>query len=275
MIYNAILLHLGLDDTGDEPLAFGRTLARRFEADLIALSACAPQRPSLTGEAAMLRDELLRQQIDDIEKRLAALKEAFEAAAGEDGRVSWRGMVGSPTTLLARHARAADLVVVAQENTDFGTAGDDGVDVGTLILGAGRPVLVAAEGAPAIAAQSVVVGWKDTREARRAVADAMPFLVHAKEVLVAAVDEGAQDDPQAGLADVVRYLMRHGAKARSEVLDGRSLLAGAALTDAARGMGADLLVAGAFGHSRFREWVFGGATRSLLGDGSLHRLFSS
>ena len=103
------------------------------------------------------------------------------------------------------------------------------------------PVLLAADGFPSMAAESVLVAWKDVREARRAVADAMPFLTGAREVLVACIEE---DDGMAmadSAADVVRFLMRHGVKARSEVLGvGRSTLYRKIETYAARGFDIEL-----------------------------------
>ena len=143
------------------------------------------------------------------------------------------------------------------------------------ILSAGRPVLFAADDMKPLRAETVVVAWKDAREARRAVIDAMPFLTNAKEVVVAAVAAAGDHFAGDSIADVVRFLMKHGVQARSELLEaGRSDAAGM-LADKASEIGADLVVAGGYGHSRIREWAFGGVTRSLLGAGSFHRLLSN
>lgn len=97
----------------------------------------------------------------------------------------------------------------------------------------------------------------------------------AKEAVVITIEEGDQKSARESAADVVRFLMRHGVKARSDVLGVGSSDVEEAMSEIAREIGADLIVAGAYGHSRLREWAFGGVTRSLLVDGSLHRLISN
>ena len=121
----------------------------------------------------------------------------------------------------------------------------------------------------------MLVAWKDTREARRAVVDAMPFLVAAREVVVATIEEADQKGARESAADVVRFLMKHGVKARSEVIDVGRAYAPEALVEMARAAKADLIVSGGYGHSRLREWAFGGVTRSLLRETGIHRLMSN
>ena len=112
-------------------------------------------------------------------------------------------------------------------------------------------------------ASNIVIAWKDTREARRAVADALPFLRGADQVLVATVDEGDYTGERARLETIVSWLHLHGLPARGEVLPlGQSLAA--TIHNAATAIGADLIVAGGYGHSRFREWLLGGMTQELL-----------
>ncbi|RWK70552.1 MAG: universal stress protein, partial [Mesorhizobium sp.] len=107
------------------------------------------------------------------------------------------------------------------------------------------------------------------------VADAMAFLTDAQEVLVATIEEQDQRSARESTGDVVRFLMRHGVKARSDVLGIGSGDGGQIVMDISRKMGADLVVAGGYGHSRIREWAFGGMTRSLLKQGSINRLLSN
>ena len=110
-------------------------------------------------------------------------------------------------------------------------------------------------------ASRVVVAWKNTREARRAVRDALPLLKRADEVFVTTVDE---DDEGQGADDVVDLLERHGVKAATNHVLLPERPAVAELLDVVRGTDAGLIVAGAYGYSRFRERIFGGATRDLL-----------
>jgi nucleotide-binding universal stress UspA family protein len=132
---------------------------------------------------------------------------------------------------------------------------------------AGRPVLVVPPSVSALEGRRALVAWKDTREARRAVADALPLLAHAEEVLVVeAVSGDAEERDQAlrRAGDVAGLLARHGATARGEALEVRGRTVADELLLAAERHGADLVVAGGYGHARLREWAFGGVTRDLL-----------
>ncbi len=119
-----------------------------------------------------------------------------------------------------------------------------------------------------------MIAWKDTRETRRAVLDALPLLQQAARVSIVEAT-GAEDmaDARSHVADVAAWLGRHGVAASGQTVpsDGGD----AAQLDAfARDHGADLIVAGAYGHSRVREWALGGVTRSLLMHGSRCSLLS-
>ena len=114
-------------------------------------------------------------------------------------------------------------------------------------------------------AEHVVLGWKDTREARRAALDAIPFLRAAKRVSV--VEVCTRDDERNALArteDVVRYLGRHAIPADPRPIVHRDRSDADHLVQFALDEDADLLVAGAYGHSRLGEWIFGGMTRKIL-----------
>jgi nucleotide-binding universal stress UspA family protein len=138
---------------------------------------------------------------------------------------------------------------------------------------AGRPVLISANGSESCLAKKVVISWKDTGESRRAVSDAVPLLAEASEVLIATVADTLHDEAVESLKDVGEFLRSHGIKSRHEVLTGED--AGMRLIELTRTMRADVVVSGAYGHSRLREWVFGGVTRTLLDETALHRFMSS
>jgi nucleotide-binding universal stress UspA family protein len=125
-------------------------------------------------------------------------------------------------------------------------------------------------------AEHVVVGWKDTREARRAIQDALPLLRRAARVLVVELSETTEEKgaAQEAVAEVVRYLDRHRVKADAlvQVSEGGSGVK--QLIELALQEGADLIVAGAYGHSRLGEWLFGGMTRGLLAESPICCLFS-
>jgi nucleotide-binding universal stress UspA family protein len=123
--------------------------------------------------------------------------------------------------------------------------------------------------------RSVLVAWNDTTEARRAISDALPLLRKASDVTVAELidDETRRPSAQARLDDVVAWLSRHGATARAQVANDHGHTA-TQLETIAADVGAGLIVAGAYGHSRFREWVLGGVTRKLVNPSSRCSLLS-
>jgi nucleotide-binding universal stress UspA family protein len=160
-------------------------------------------------------------------------------------------------------ARAADLI--------FTGANRDGdlldplqrLDPSDLVMQAGRPVFIVPPEAEFFSLKNVTVAWKDTREARRAVCDALPLLHRAKEVKVLEIVEGdeSRSTAQDRVNDVAAWLGRHNITAYGQVMqavDEEDQIDMVWTNDA------DLVVAGAYGHSRFREWVFGGVTRNLL-----------
>jgi len=273
MIFNTIMVQLDIDAPATPRLTFAQGIANRFGADLIAFAAAQAHVAIPGDDSGVVAVELLRYHTAEIEKRLDGLREEFLRVTGSSENVYWRGELGEPTYLLATNGRAADLIVTATAAPENRSDRNRRLDAGSLILSAGRPVLFAADDLAPLSADKILVAWKDTREARRAVADAMPFLVGASDVLVATVVEESSRIARESAEDVVRFLTKHGANARSRVLDDGE--GAEALIGLAHDVGADLVVAGGYGHSRFREWVFGGMTDSLLNDGSLHRLLSN
>lgn len=275
MAYNTILVQFDHQGTADARLAFAADLSRRFDADLIGFCA-AEVRPLIpAAEGVSIDGEVMSRLAADMEGDFARLKHLFEEKMNDGDRATWRAFLDNPTRSLLLNARAADLIVTGK--ADGSLAGDHyrTIDTGELILSAGRPVLIMADEGRPLRAENIVVAWKDTREARRAVADAMPFLRYAKDVLVVTLEDHERAAARANLSDVVRFLMRHGVKARSEVVGHERSEDANTLALVAGNMDADLVVAGGYGHSRMREWAFGGLTRSLLLDGRLNRFFSN
>lgn len=209
-------------------------------------------------KVTMVYDQLRREGAQDvarIEERLKPTGVSFEAKL-----VECRGILVDDAAIL--HALHADLIVVG---------GTEGVDTGyglavALMLKAGRPVMFVPAGVPPqLPPKRVVLAWKPTREAARAVHDAMPLLKAAERVDVAMVDleEGALGDLSNGEL-LLAHLRRHEVRAEAVQLDSKGVSIGAALQGYAELSGAQLIVTGGYGHSRLREWVLGGATRDLL-----------
>jgi nucleotide-binding universal stress UspA family protein len=158
--------------------------------------------------------------------------------------------------------RSADLLVVSSVNPDE-SLGAEYDFVQRLVMAAGRPVLVLPrKGNAALNYTEAMVGWDGGREAARAAFDAVPLLKKAKRVKLARVDEAPRG--QMGGADIAEGLARHKIKIEILGVSSDGLSAGAALLRAANDQGSGLLVMGAYGHSRFTEFVFGGATRHVI-----------
>ena len=133
------------------------------------------------------------------------------------------------------------------------------------MLRAGRPMLVVPPGVDTLKGEHIIVGWRESRETRRAVQDALPFLHRAKSVTIAEFcDAGVEASCRRHIEDVAKYLARHGISVTSAVaVPGEDDVA-RKLIELAKSKNADLIVTGAYGHSRLGEWIFGGVTRDLL-----------
>ena len=269
----SIMVHVDWNAGSDERIRLAANLADRFGAVLIGVAGWVPGRERATLSHAELEQPEKRSKW--IRAELDRLGERFREVAGITALpTEWRGSFNFPREVIAREARAADLVVIGSR-----PAADDvshTFDPGEVLLAAGRPVLIAPQGHAALSARRILIAWKDTREARRAVQSALPFLQQAEHVTLVEVAENLLEaQAQAHLADVEAYLSRHGIEVGVKaVLNPHGAIAHQ-LTTAAADNGADLIVAGAYGHTRLGEWIFGGATRGLLHTSKLCCLFST
>jgi nucleotide-binding universal stress UspA family protein len=268
MSYASILVHIESDGTSsDARLKLAVSLAARFHAALIGVAAEAVRPPPADGMGgAMLVGDIIVAEEEQIQADLDAAERKFRSHPGvQDLETDWRSAIGMPVEMLARESRSADLIVIGRDLEQLSAGSYRSVDPGEMVMAAGRPVLVVPPGAETLSARHVLVGWKDAREARRALWDASPFLRQAEEVHV--VEVAAEADLDAAtdrVTDVVRHLERHSVKAHGEVRTQREASAAGELILVAEQHGADLIVAGAYGHTRLREWIFGGVTRDLL-----------
>ena len=204
--------------------------------------------------------ESLLQAISD---QLAQMGERFRKVVGPDQSTEWRAAIESPTEFLVREARAADLIIIGRDRAP----GDlyRTLDPGATILRAGRPVLAVPHGVDSLKAERVVVGWKDTREARRALRDSLPLIRDAVSVAVVEILGRSDETPvQAPINDVAGYLERHHIAATVRQPEHATGSVAGELIRVAQKIDADLIVAGGYGHSRLGEWIFGGVTQGLL-----------
>lgn len=272
MVYTAILVQAEPGQEARARLKCAADLADRFDALLIGLGAEAFGGAPFADALTAIQAEWLVSMRDQVEADLRAAEQMFRESAGSR-RSQWRTRRIMPHEAMSLAARAADLIVAGgfagRGRGDYLSA-----DVSRLVIGAGRPVLVAPPTGDCVLGKAVLVAWRDTRESRRALADAMPFLKQADRVLVAEATS-ADDLPRAqeATAEVATALGLHGVAATSEafVLRGEP---SRALIDRARAFGADLIVAGAYGHSRVGEMALGGVTQDLLKQDEMFVLLS-
>lgn len=271
MSFDSILVHLEFDGNSEPRLQYATDLAGDLDAFLIGFTAAAV-RPIHASELGVLTDDAYSEAlVRRNRERFNDIRRDFFKIAGDGHNSGWRDSEDQPTRALVQNARVADLIVAG---TPDGAAPRDiyrSIDPGDTVCDAGRPVLFVAEDGVYRHPRRALIGWKDTPEARRAVAFALPFLKLADETVVLTVQE--QDSQSGdGPADVVRYLMRHGIEADAKTVSGKGGPAG--FVDAMRCEGADLVITGAYGHSRMRERIFGGITRTLLMQKDLNRLMA-
>ena len=211
--------------------------------------------------------------VELVSRELEKLGEKFRTIAGEiTDRVEWRSSMDFPREVIPTEARAADLVVIGQGILPGDVAHT--YDPGTIILAAGRPVLVVPPDINHLELSRALIAWKDTREARRAVRDAVPLLQQAKDVAIAVVHSSASERTDAQIADLVRYLARHKVSVTQQIANVSNEDEGNILLQLAEEHRVDLIVAGAYGHTRLGEWIFGGVTRALLRESPICCLFS-
>ena len=270
--YKAILVQAEDSKAAEDRIKCAADLADRFGALLIGCGS--EEIPSFVGDPMFVTNpDLLTVIEDQVDSRLDAAHATFETlAAGRERR--WVSQHLTPAEALVLAARTADLIVSSPPPRAL-TASGQQAGPGFLVVASGRPVLVVPEKKDHLYGDRVLICWKDTREARRAVADALPFLKAAKSVLVATVARPAiLGDACREVNEVADALRRHGVSAEGEALTKDERRAVDILLDRASAFGTDLLVAGGYGHSRFGEWVMGGLTRSLLTENDRFVLFS-
>ena len=264
MTYATVMVSLALDESNEARLEAAGQIAERFDSGIVGIAAAqfSPPVYFTSGEQAQ---NLIDQGQALIKKRMSELEVQFrEATKNRAKYVEWRCAIDFPARYILQEARCADIIVSGGQSNalsdPFALASPK-----DLVMQAGRPLFIAPDNVSWLDLRSVLMAWKDTPEARRAIAYSLPMLRKAKEVTVAEIVE-AGDNRSAAVSrvrDVVAWLSRHGVSA-SEVVpeDGGDVIV--QLDAIAANVGAGVVVAGAYGHSRFRELILGGMTQHLM-----------
>ncbi|WP_339071782.1 universal stress protein [Methylovirgula sp. 4M-Z18] len=265
MTYTSLMAHVDPEAEKSAILDISVDLAKLFDAKVIGVAACQPLQ--LVYAHGYVPPEIIDQNQIDMEKMLKQAGAQFYAAMqGRAPRYEWRASVtvDALANYFAGQSGTADLFITQRASHQNAFDRPQHLNLGDFVMRSGRPVLIIPPDASRVALDHVVVAWKETREARRAIADAIPLLGKARRVTIATiVPEEEENSAQMGLEDIVGWLKGHHVKADSRVLTaaGRDT---DMLADFLLEQQADLVVAGAYGHNRLREWVFGGMTADLL-----------
>jgi nucleotide-binding universal stress UspA family protein len=257
MSFAALMVHVDIEHDSEQRVELAIGLADRFQAALIGVAGCALWPAFMAGDVGLTKFN--QYDFQKVMVRFEQRGKKLHAQGRSLRQIEWRSALETPGELLLREARAADLLVIGRRR------GGDDADPGVILLRAGRPVLLVPDTVAALPLRRVVVACKDTRECRRAVRDALPFLQQAKEVLLVEIGEDeSQSQAKKNLADVGAYLVRHRVIVAAEVWRRPRGQVAAELLHVVEEEKADLIVAGGYGHSRLGEWIFGGVTRELL-----------
>ena len=264
MSYQTLLVHIDDSRHSDARVDFALDLALKHDAHLIGLYVVCQEmfRPLLRRDDSL---NLATLEAQGVERKNRA-QEHFAAAAERAGcPFEWQAPDGPALDAATLHARHADLAIVGQQDPDDQAAYIARDFVEDLVMTAGRPVIILPyAGRVASFGENVVVAWDGSREAARALADALPILKRARFVTVTTVGKHPDRDEPAGF-DVSGYLERHGVRAGFASIPRTSgVSTGATLLNQLSDVHADLLVMGAYAHARARERVLGGVTHTLL-----------
>jgi len=268
MPYKTILVHCGTGGMTANRAAAAAELAQRFGAHLVGVHVAAPFEAPMAMEGAVAIDVLYAAHQERVKADEVVAAAAFNRGiAGKGLSPEWRTATGPADRELAVQARYADLIVLGQHDP-----GDRARTVPanlpeSVALSTGRPVLVMPYiDQPTPQGKNILLCWNASREAARAAADAMPFLAAAEKVVVLVIDakpssQGHGDEPG---ADVASWLARHGVRVTVQRDTAADADVGNVILSRAADMDTDLIVMGVYGHSRLREMVMGGASRTLL-----------
>ncbi|WP_333611042.1 universal stress protein [Brevundimonas bullata] len=266
MTWSSLIVYV--DDEADniQRIEQAAALAKAHGAHLIGVSACAPETPVADAYGAgILLGEVLTEQHERAEKALKGAEARFREIATLAGvSCEWRADVGDPTSLLIKHARAADVLIVGRDAAN--ASGWRAPHPADLAMRAGRSILIVPPNpARSVVGAPVLLAWTDSRESRLAAVAAIPMLREAESVRVLELcDPEDMDGARLRTADVVAWLTRHGVKAEAEARAHDDRSTGRRLLDCAAEMKAGAIVSGAWGHARMRQWIFGGVTQTLI-----------
>ncbi len=263
MAIKDILVHVDTQPGSEDRIAFAASLAKKTKAHLTGLHVKADVVIPVTENDVIVPESLIEDQERVIELQAQAAKNQFDGAvSANEIKGEWRTAHGLAADVLRHHAHATDLIIVGQQHPDATDAQD--VPEGVL-QDTGCPTLIVPyAGVGRTFAENVMVAWDDSAPAARAVHDSLALIGKASRVEIVSIrakDEASDGDP---CAEICAHLRRHGVKAEGTTLYKNGSKVSDILLAHAADNGCDLLVMGSYGHSRWREFIFGGVTEDML-----------
>jgi nucleotide-binding universal stress UspA family protein len=284
MALKDILVHLDQETRSVSRLTVAAELAQRHRAYLSGLFIIdIPTTDYLYGAGLIMPDSGPDKLIEDMTAEARRVAQPIQAAFRETLRTydlqgECRIIEGQTNAVIGAEARHADMVVVGQPNDPRRHDNHGRMIVETVLMTSGRPVLVVPfAGDFKVLANHVLVAWSGSREATRAVHDALPLLQEARHVTVLAINPAAAANPKSSdepRGDIATHLARHGVRVEMVRTTAHDISEGDALLSYAADISANMIVAGGYGHSRAREMIFGGVTRTLLTEMTVPVFFS-
>lgn len=263
MAIKDILVHVDTQPGSEDRIAFAASLAKKINAHLTGLHVKADVVIPVTENDVIVPESLIEDQERVIELQAQAAKNHFDSAlSANEIKGEWRTARGSAADVLRHHSHATDLVIVGQQRPDA----TDGQDLPEGVLqDTGCPTLIVPyPGVGRAFGENVLVAWDDSAPAARAVHDALALIGEASRVEIVSIrakDDEADSDP---CAEIRAHLQRHGVTAQATTLYKNGGKVSDMLLAHAADNGCDLLVMGSYGHSRWREFIFGGVTEDML-----------
>ena len=267
MTYKTVMVHLDLEQPSESALRVTRELADRFKSNVIGVTAGLPNVP--VHADGMVATSVLKSDYEQLNQAIGRSESHFRSVLRDfGGALEWRADAAYPADFLAREARAADLLVVGRAESYAKFGAQHLLEIGDAVMQAGRPVVVVPPRCTSLALDRILIAG-DSAETRRALPAALPLLRRASELTVVEIvsDDSERAAANARVADVVKWLQHHGIAASARVEPSAGDV-GSQLDAIAAEARIDLVVAGAYGHTRLSEWIFGGVTRHLLQHGA-------
>jgi nucleotide-binding universal stress UspA family protein len=265
MAFKTMLVHVDTGRSAAARLKLSADLAARSAAHITGLYVRRPFQAPAFSDAGPAMDSLYRTYENAAKADEALATAAFRDFIGGTSLSSeWRVTDGLAEEIVAAHARYADLLIVGQSEPDDATTTPSDL-AETVVIASERPVLIVPHiGVTKPPGKTVLLCWNGTREAARAATGALPILKQADKVIILLIDPRNDGDPLGPGGRVATWLARHGVKAVVKRDTAGDSDVGGVILSRAADQDADLVVMGLYGHSRMREWVLGGASRTLL-----------